>query len=68
MEQLKRVAEQAVPHMEHIMDSVLTKKRRKNILSFLGPALLVVTFVEDGARVFFRWGEQIQYMEKVMKM
>ena len=34
----------------------------------MGPFLLVVTFLEDGMRIFLRWGEQIHYMTQVMKM
>ena len=31
----------------------------------VGPFLLVVTFLEDGMRIFLRWGEQIHYMTQV---
>ena len=44
----------------------MTKKARKRFLSTAGPILLVVTFLEDGLRVFFRWSEQHHYMTKRM--
>ena len=31
----------------------------------LAKFLLVLTFVEDGLRIFLRWGEQIHYMTQV---
>jgi uncharacterized membrane protein YphA (DoxX/SURF4 family) len=51
-----------------VLERTLTKKNRKDFLSTVGPFLLVVTFVEDGLRIFLRWGEQIHYMTSVMNM
>jgi len=45
---------------------MLTKKARKRFLSTAGPVLLVLTFVEDGLRIFLRWGEQHHYMTRRM--
>jgi len=46
----------------------MTKKNRKDFLATVGPFLLVVTFIEDGLRIFLRWGEQIHYMTSVMNL
>ena len=50
------------------MRHILTKKNRKDFLATVGPFLLVVTFIEDGLRIFLRWGEQIHYMTSVMNL
>ena len=47
---------------ERLENSGLTKRARKRFLSTAGPTLLVLTFIEDGLRVFLRWGEQYSYM------
>jgi len=36
-------------------------------MSFMGPFLLVLTFIEDALRVWFRWDEQISYMTQHMR-
>ena len=56
------------PPAQAVLERTLTKKNRKDFLSTVGPFLLVVTFVEDGLRIFLRWGEQIHYMTSVMNM
>ena len=45
--------------MESYLESYLSKSSRKKALSTAGPLLLVVTFIEDGLRIFLRWGEQV---------
>eukprot|EP00966_Prymnesium_polylepis_P277505 6411795-Prymnesium_polylepis.1 len=45
--------------LESALETSLTKKSRKKALSTAGPLLLVVTFIEDGMRIFLRWGEQV---------
>jgi len=54
--------------LESALETSLTKKSRKKALSTAGPLLLVVTFIEDGMRIFLRWGEQVHYMTAVMKL
>ena len=44
--------------LEERAETYLTKKARKNFLSSAGPGFLVLTFVEDGLRIFLRWEEQ----------
>jgi len=53
--------------LESSMEMYFSRKSRKKALSTAGPFLLVVTFIEDGLRVFLRWSEQIHYMTAVMK-
>ena len=55
-------------YVESYMESYLSKKSRKKALSTAGPFLLVITFIEDGLRIFLRWGEQIHYMTSVMNL
>ena len=55
-----------VVQAEEVLERLLTKKNRKDFLATVGPFLLVVTFIEDGLRIFLRWGEQIHYMTSVM--
>ena len=54
--------------IEGFLETALTRRRRQSFLSSAGPFLLVVTFIEDGMRIFLRWGEQIHYMTAVMHM
>jgi len=54
--------------LEEHGETLFTKKTRKRFLSTAGPSLLVLTFVEDGLRIFFRWEEQHSYMTKRMGM
>merc|ERR1719353_960611 len=60
--------EQVIERVETVLERTLTKKNRKDFLATVGPFLLIVTFIEDGLRIFLRWGEQIHYMTQVMKM
>ena len=62
MEQITAMAKQ----LEAQMEERFTKKARQNFLSSAGPAFLVLTFIEDGARIFLRWGEQHDYMTRRM--
>lgn len=48
--------------------ALMTKKRRKEFLGRAGPLLLVIIFVEDGARILLRWDEQLHYLTMVMKL
>jgi uncharacterized membrane protein YphA (DoxX/SURF4 family) len=59
---------QLIEGVEGFLERTMTKKNRKDFLSTVGPFLLVVTFLEDGMRIFLRWSEQIHYMTQVMKM
>ena len=54
--------------IEHQLEENFSKKTRKKMLSAAGPFLLVVTFIEDGMRIFLRWGEQVHYMTAVMRL
>jgi len=54
--------------VEHVMERFLTKRMKRDFLGSAGPFLLVVTFIEDGLRIFLRWSEQMHYMTAVMKM
>jgi len=54
--------------VETVLEAVLSRRRRQTTLAAAGPFLLVVTFLEDGARILLRWGEQMHYMNVVMKM
>lgn len=45
-----------------------SRKRRKELLTRAGPALLVMIFLEDGARILLRWNEQLHYLTAAMKM
>lgn len=54
--------------VENFLDTVLTKRRRTTFLAAAGPSLLIITFVEDGLRVFLRWSEQIHYMTVIMRL
>lgn len=59
------------PHRPNLLlasQVYLTKKARKKFLSSAGPVLLVLTFAEDGLRIFLRWGEQYHYMISRMGM
>jgi len=47
---------------EEHAERYLTKKARKRFLQATGPFLLVLTFIEDGMRIFLRWSEQYHYM------
>jgi len=47
---------------EDVLERVWTKRARKQYLSLAGPFLLCLTFIEDGLRIFLRWGEQYHYM------
>lgn len=51
---------------EDFFERKLSRKNRKDFLASVGPFLLVVTFLEDGLRIFMRWEEQIHYMTSVM--
>ena len=65
----KREMEQAkvqIAQLEERFESYLTKKARKRFLSSVGPFLLTLTFIEDGLRIFLRWGEQFTYMNNRM--
>lgn len=53
---------QVISKLEERFELHLTKRARKRFLSMAGPSLLVMTFIEDGMRVFLRWGEQYAYM------
>jgi uncharacterized membrane protein YphA (DoxX/SURF4 family) len=64
MQQIQQVASQ----FEATLSEKFTTKARKRFLSTAGPTLLVLTFVEDGLRIFLRWGEQHQYMTRRMGM
>ena len=50
-----------VRQAEEYAEARLTKKARQRFLSTTGPSLLVLTFIEDGARIFLRWDEQHRY-------
>jgi len=66
MDDLARRARAAAAPLEEWAESRLTKKGRKRFLSAAGPTFLVMTFIEDGLRIFLRWGEQHHYMTKRM--
>ena len=55
-----------IAQLEERFESYLTKKARKRFLSSVGPFLLTLTFIEDGLRIFLRWGEQFTYMNNRM--
>ena len=54
--------------LEERAETTLSKKARKRFLSSAGPGFLVLTFVEDGLRIFLRWEEQHNYMTRRMGM
>merc|ERR1712087_31965 len=54
--------------LEAILENTLTRRRRQAFLAAAGPFLLVITFIEDGLRVFMRWSEQVHYMTAVMRL
>ena len=56
------------PTVQQALERLMTKKSRKRFLERAGPALLVVTFIEDGLRIVLRWSEQMHYMTQVMGM
>lgn len=68
MEDLKRHIAPVKDAIEPILERLMTKKSRKRFLERAGPALLVVTFIEDGLRIVLRWSEQMHYMTQVMGM
>ena len=51
--------------VESYLESYLSKSSRKKALSAAGPLFLVVTFIEDGLRIFLRWGEQVPLSVRV---
>ena len=55
-------------HVESFCERVMTKRAKREFLASVGPFLLVVTFIEDGLRIFLRWSEQMHYMTAVMRM
>ncbi len=68
MEDLKRHIAPMKDAIEPVLERMMTKKSRKRFLERAGPALLVVTFIEDGLRIVLRWSEQMHYMTQVMGM
>ena len=68
MDDLKRHIAPVKDAIEPILERLMTKKSRKRFLERAGPALLVVTFIEDGLRIVLRWSEQMHYMTQVMGM
>jgi uncharacterized membrane protein YphA (DoxX/SURF4 family) len=68
MEDLKRHIAPVKDAIEPILERLMTKRSRKRFLERAGPALLVVTFIEDGLRIVLRWSEQMHYMTQVMGM
>ena len=68
MEDIKRHIAPVKDAIEPILERLMTKKSRKRFLERAGPALLVVTFIEDGLRIVLRWSEQMHYMTQVMGM
>lgn len=68
MDDIKRHIAPVKDAIEPILERLMTKKSRKRFLERAGPALLVVTFIEDGLRIVLRWSEQMHYMTQVMGM
>ena len=68
MEQIRQKMTMLTQHLEEHGDKYLSKRSRKKFLSSAGPGFLVLTFIEDGLRIFLRWGEQHHYMTKRMGM
>jgi hypothetical protein len=54
--------------VEGFCERVMTKRAKREFLGSAGPFLLVVTFIEDGLRIFLRWSEQMHYMTAVMRL
>ena len=54
--------------VEGFCERVMTKRAKREFLSSVGAFLLVVTFIEDGLRIFLRWSEQMHYMTAVMRL
>jgi len=48
--------------IEFEIETRWSPKAVKRFLTTLGPLLLVITFLEDGFRVLFRWSEQMNYL------
>ena len=51
--------------VEGFCERVMTKRSKREFLSSVGPFLLVVTFIEDGLRIFLRWSEQMHTPEEM---
>ena len=56
-----------VEGLEHALDRLLSKRAKKDFLAKFGPLFLVITFIEDGLRIFLRWSEQMHYMTAIMR-
>ena len=52
----------AATSVEQAAFTHLTKKVRKKALEVVGPAMLVLTFIEDGLRIPLRWSEQLNFL------
>ena len=50
MDQMAQTLRQMMAPLEEKAEALLTKKARMQLLSSIGPMLLVLTFVEDGTR------------------
>lgn len=63
-EQMRNIEllESGLETVEHLADTHLPKRARKQILELVGPAALCLTFVEDVVRVIFRFSEQYRYL------
>jgi ER-derived vesicles protein len=52
---------------DEIVRRANSQKYRRSVLGFVGPFLLVLTFLEDSLRTLFNWNEHTQYMQTIMK-
>ena len=56
-------------HLANLLkEIIITCLRFLHTFRSAGPSFLVLTFVEDGLRIFFRWDEQHHYMTRRMGM
>lgn len=53
--------------IEDMLERNLSPKKLRRYLEFLGPALLVITYIEDSHRIVTRWAEQMLYMATHMR-
>lgn len=54
-------------HADAVLGRLCSEKHRRTILSTLGRLLLVITFIEDGIRIFARWESQMSYLTLSLK-
>merc|ERR1712107_372989 len=62
LQQIKTQGLEMKSWLELELETRWSPKQMQRVLGTLGPLLLVITFIEDGLRVLFRWSEQMAYL------